>query len=148
MQDGNYLPIQGKGNQGRFGGMPGDLIIIMEEKDHDLFIRENDHIIYKLTISYPEAVLGTELEVPTLYGPEKQPGTTLTIHDKGIPHLNSYGKGNQFVVVNVYVPEKVSGKEKELVKSMSDNEKFYPEKKDTHKSGFLGKVWDKIFEES
>lgn len=152
VESGNYLPIQGKGNAGKNGGVAGNLIVVMEEKEHDIFIREGNHVIYKLTISYPEAVLGKEITVPTLWGEEKlkidagtQPGTTFTIRDKGIPNLNSYGKGNQYVMINIYVPEKLNNKEKDLVKELSESESFYPENKKSHKSGFFEKVWDKIF---
>jgi molecular chaperone DnaJ len=152
VEAGNYLTIQGKGNSGKNGGIPGNLIVVMEEKEHDIFAREGNHIIYKLTISYPEAVLGTQITVPTLWGDEKldiesgtQPGTTFTLRDKGIPNLNSYGKGNQYVMINIFVPEKLSNKEKDLIKELSEIESFYPENKKSHKSGFFEKVWDKIF---
>lgn len=152
VEEGNYLPLQGKGNAGKNGGIHGNLIIVMEEKEHDLFIREGNHVIYKLTISYPEAVMGTELEIPTLWGNEKlkidagtQPGTTLTLKDKGIPNLNSYGKGNQYVMVNIYVPNKLNSEEKDLINKLSEHDSFYPENKNSHKSGFFEKVWDKIF---
>ncbi len=152
VEAGNYLPLQGKGNAGKNGGLAGNLIIIMEEKEHELFIREGNHVIYKLTISYPEAVLGTELNVPTLWGDESlkiesgtQPGTTLVLKDKGIPNLNSYGKGNQYVMVNIYVPQKLNSKEKELIKNLEEIDSVYPENKNSHKSGFFEKVWDKIF---
>lgn len=152
VEAGNYLPLQGKGNAGKNGGLAGNLIVIMEEKEHEHFAREGNHIIYKLTISYPEAALGTEISVPTLWGDESlkieagtQPGTTLVLKDKGIPNLNSYGKGNQYVMVNVFVPQKLNSKEKELVKTLSDVETFYPGNKKSHKSGFFEKVWDTIF---
>lgn len=152
VEEGNYLPLQGKGNAGKNGGIAGNLIVVMEEKEHDMFIREGNHIIYKLTISFPDAVLGNTLEVPTLWGEEMltiepgiQPGTTLTLRDKGIPNLNSYGKGNQYVMINIFVPNKLANKEKEIIKELSEIEAFYPENKKSSKSGFFEKVWDKIF---
>lgn len=152
VEEGNYLPLQGKGNAGKNGGQAGNLIVVMEEKENEIFHREGNHIIYKLTISFPDAVLGKEIDVPTLWGNEKltiesgiQPGTTITLKDKGIPNLNSYGKGNQYVMVNVYVPNKLNSNEQELVKKLGELENFYPENKKTSKSGFFEKVWDKIF---
>jgi molecular chaperone DnaJ len=150
VEEGNYLPLQGKGNAGVKGGPAGDLIVIMEEKEHEHFTREDDDIIYHLEISYPEAALGTDVEVPTLYGTEKvtveagtQPGSTIKLHEKGIPHLNSYGKGDQILVVNIHVPTKLGSEEKELIEKLAEFEKVHPNsKKKSHKSSFFDKVKD------
>ena len=106
-----------------------------------------------MTVSFSEAALGTEIEVPTLFGPEKikieagtQPGTTITMKDKGIPHLNSYGKGAQIIFVNIYVPTSLSSKEKSLIKELAQGENLKPKKKSTHKQkDFFEKVKDTFF---
>ncbi|MGB9852170.1 MAG: molecular chaperone DnaJ [Candidatus Kapaibacteriota bacterium] len=149
VEDGNYIPLQGKGNAGRQGGEPGDLIIVIEEKKHELFERHRDDIYYNLTISFPEAVLGAKIEVPTLYGketikiePGTQPGTKIKLSGKGIPHLNQYGKGDQIVVVNIFVPNNVSSKEKALLKELLQSENLKPKDKDSTSKDFFSKVRD------
>ncbi len=136
VEEGNYLPVKGKGQAGKQGGPAGDLIIIITEKEHPHFTRRGDDILYELKLSYPEAAMGTDATVPTLFGEEKvkihagtQPGTTIKLKDKGIPHLNSYGKGTQVVYVNVYVPEKLNSNEKEMLKQLDDSPNIAPQKK-------------------
>ncbi len=149
VSEGNYIPIQGKGNAGRRGGEAGNVIVVIQEIQHQHFSREGDDIIYDLMISYPDAALGGEVMVPTLGGtaaltiqPGTQPGTVLKMGGKGIPHLNSYGKGDQLIHVNVYVPSKLSSHEKDLLKELSKSENIAPKKaKKSSKDGsFFGKV--------
>ena len=123
--DGSYMTIRGEGNAGKNGGHPGDIIVILQEQKHEYFTRDGDNIIYELFISYPEAVLGTEVEVPTLNGkaklkiePGTQPGKFLKMREKGIQHLNSHGAGDQLVKINIHVPKNVNSKEKELLKEL------------------------------
>jgi molecular chaperone DnaJ len=153
VENGNYLPLRSKGNAGRQGGDAGDLIVIISEKEHQHFVRQNDDVLYQLMISFPSAVLGDEYEVPTLYGTEKikiaagtQPGTVIRLREKGIPHLNSNSKGNQLVYINVFVPASVSGKEKTTVKELAQSENFRPKKKGSGKEkDFFDKVKDVFF---
>ncbi|MEK6649384.1 MAG: molecular chaperone DnaJ, partial [Bacteroidota bacterium] len=98
---GNYIPLQGQGNAGRRGGPPGDLIVVIEEEEHPHFTRNGDDIIYDLVISFPQAALGGEVEVPTLAGTARltidagtPPGRLLRMRERGIPHLNNYGRGD------------------------------------------------------
>ena len=151
VEEGNYLPVQGKGNAGKNGGAAGDLIVIMEEKEHDLFERDGDDIIYRHTISFPEAALGTEISIPTLYGDEKlkidsgtQPGTIIKLKGKGIQGLNSYSKGEQINIINVYVPTKLSSDEKKNLKSLSSSKNINPDGTGGS-SGFFEKVKDAFF---
>jgi molecular chaperone DnaJ len=123
--DGSYMTIRGEGNAGKNGGPAGDIIVIFKEQTHDFFTRDGDNVIYELFISYPEAVMGTEVEVPTLNGKAKlkiEPGTQagkfLKMREKGIQHLNSHGAGDQLVKINIHVPKNVSAKEKELLKEL------------------------------
>ncbi len=123
--DGSYMTLRGEGNAGKNGGPAGDIIVVFEELHHEFFTRDGDNVVYELFISYPEAVMGTEVEVPTLNGkaklkiePGTQPGKFLKMREKGIQHLNSHGAGDQLVKVNIHVPKNVSAKEKELLKEL------------------------------
>lgn len=130
---GNYIPVRGKGNAGRRGGDAGDVIVVIEEQEHEHFVREEDNVIYDLTISFPDAALGGDVEVPTLDGSATltieagtQPGTLLRMRDKGIPHLNQYGRGDQIVRVNVFVPTKLTSKEKEVLRELAKSAHISP----------------------
>jgi len=127
----SYITIRGEGNAGRRGGPAGDLIVVFEELPHEYFVRNNDDIIYELFISYPEAVLGAEVEVPTLKGkaklkidPGTPPGKLLRMRDKGIRHLNESGYGDQLVKINIDVPKKINSKERELLKQLAEMPNF------------------------
>ena len=153
VEGGNYLPVRGKGNAGKHGGDTGDLIVVITEKEHPYFIRQNNDVVYHLTISFPSAVLGDEIEVPTLFGPEKikinagtQPGTVIRLKEKGIPYLNSHAKGNQLVYVNVYVPTNLNAKEKANVKELAASDNISPKKKhQSRDKDFFEKVKDVFF---
>ncbi|MBN1398178.1 MAG: molecular chaperone DnaJ [Bacteroidetes bacterium] len=151
VMEGNYIPLQGQGNAGRRGGPAGDLIVVIEEEQHPHFKRNGDDIIYELWIGYPTAALGGEVEIPTLTGKAKlaiDPGTPggrlLRMRDRGIPHLNNYGRGDELVRVNVWVPVKLNAKEKELLRNLSGCEHVNPSEEDrlnTDRS-FFDKVKD------
>ncbi len=133
VSEGNYLTLRGEGNAGRRGGPSGDLIVIIEEAPHQHFKRDGDDVVYELELSFPEAVLGSEVEVPTLTGRAKlkiepgiQSGKILRMRDKGLPHLNGYGKGDQLVSINIYTPTKVSNKDKELLKDLARSANINP----------------------
>ncbi len=123
---GNYLPIRGQGNVGLRGGPPGDCIIFTEEKPHDLFERHGNDVIYDLAISFSQAALGDETEVPTLTGqmrlkipPGTQSGKIFRIRGKGIPDVNGYQTGDELVRVMVWTPTKLSKREEELFQELS-----------------------------
>lgn len=133
VSDGNYLTFPGQGNAGKRGGTAGDLIVVVEEEKHPYFERQGDDVYYDLFVSFPLAVLGGEAEIPTLNGrarltiePGTPPGRIMRMKDRGIPHLNSYGKGDQLVRVHVHVPQKVNSKAKELLRELSKLEQFHP----------------------
>ncbi len=133
VHENSYMTIRGEGNAGKRGGQPGDIIVVFHEIDHEYFIRDNDDIIYDLLISYPEAALGSEVEVPTLNGkaklkidPGTQPGKLLKMRDKGIKHLNHSGSGDQIVRINIQVPKKVTPKERELLHELLDMPNIKP----------------------
>lgn len=126
VSDNSYMTMRGEGNAGKNGGPAGDIIIVFKELPHEFFVREGDDIIYELFLSYPDVVLGTDVEVPTLNGKARlkidsgtQPGKFLRMRDKGVQHLNSHGAGDQLVKISVHVPRKVNSKEKELLKELA-----------------------------
>jgi molecular chaperone DnaJ len=154
VSSGNYIPLRGQGNSGMRGGEPGDLIVLIDEAEHKHFVREGDDIVYDLNISITDAVLGAEVEVPVLGGtaklkiePGTQPGKILRMREKGIRHLNHGGRGDQLNIVNVYIPGKISGKEKELFKELARSENLKPKNDQGGRSGsksrgFFSKVKD------
>ncbi len=153
VESGNYIPVRGKGNAGRRSGNTGDLVVIIEEKEHEFLRRNGDNVVYHLSVSYPDAALGAEIEVPTIWGAEKvkiapgtQPGTVITLKDKGIPHLNSYGKGNQAVYVNVFVPTSLTPKEKAYLTELQRSKNINPADKSVKKGkDFFEKIKDTFF---
>ena len=149
--EGNYIPLQGQGNAGQRGGPPGDLIVLIEEQPHQYFSRSGDDIIYDLNISFPMAALGGGIEIPTLTGkakltidPGTPPGRMLRMRDRGLPHLNSHGRGDQLVRINIWVPAKLSSKEKELLKQLGTTEHIVPseEERHGHSKTFFDKMKD------
>ena len=137
VNDGNYLTLRGEGNAGRRGGPSGDLIVVIEEATHEYFKRDGDDIIFDLELSFPEAALGSDVEVPTLAGRAKlkiepgiQSGKILRMREKGLPHLNGYGKGDQLVAINVYTPTKLSQHEKDLLKDLARSSNLKPPSRD------------------
>lgn len=120
---GSRLRVSGEGEAGSRGGPPGDLYVIIHVRKHAVFSRDGDDIVVEVPISFAQAALGTELEVPTLDGKARikvpegtQPGTFFRLRGKGIPHLRGYGRGDQHVKVNVAIPKKISGKQKDLLR--------------------------------
>jgi molecular chaperone DnaJ len=147
VSDGQYLSLRGRGNAGARGGQPGDLMIFIEEEKHEYFIRDNDDIIYNLRISISDAILGVDAVVPTLNGkaklkvePGTQSGSILRMRDKGIRHLNSGGRGDQLVKIHIFIPKKISSKEKTLLKELGKSENFIPESKND--KGFFKSVFN------
>lgn len=135
--EGNYISLRGEGNAGLRGGQAGDVIVIMDVEPHEVFTRNNDDVVLDLLVSFPEAALGAEIEVPTLNGraklkiePGTQSGRILRMREKGIPHLNSYGRGDQLVRVNIWVPTKLNGADRNLLKDLSDSENINPKEGD------------------
>jgi molecular chaperone DnaJ len=145
VSEGNYIAMQGQGNAGRRGGPSGDIIVEFQELRHVHFVRNGDDIIYNALISFPEAVMGGDIEVPTLTGrsrvkiePGTMPGKILRMKEKGVQHLNSHGKGDQLIRLQVWVPTKLNAREKELLKELSSSEHIVPneEEKNANKSFF------------
>jgi molecular chaperone DnaJ len=134
---GNYLTIKGEGDEGPRGGPQGDVYVLIEEEENKDFERHGDDILYTLPISVTQALLGDEVEIPTLNGkarlhidPGVQSGKILRMRGKGIPHLNGYGKGDQLVRLIVWIPKKLSKKSKDLIQKLAEQNEFYPSKED------------------
>jgi molecular chaperone DnaJ len=149
VSEGNYIPLRGQGNAGRRGGEAGDLLVMIEEQPHQYFQRNGDDVVYDLWVSFPLASMGGEVEIPTLNGKAKltveagtPSGRALRMRDRGIPHLNGHGKGDQLVRINIWVPKHLSSQEKELLKSLRDSEHFMPSEEERRDSsrGFFDKV--------
>ena len=98
------MTVPGKGNAARNGGINGDLYVLLEEEKDPNFVREDNNVVYQLNISFPDAVLGTSVKIPTVTGtsvefnvaPGTQPGSVLRIKGKGLPTYGEYGKGDLF----------------------------------------------------
>jgi molecular chaperone DnaJ len=132
--EGNYIPLRGEGNIGRRGGPAGDIIVVIEEEHHQYFTRRDDDVILEVYISFPEAVLGADIEVPTLNGrsrlkvePGTPSGTILRMREKGIPRLNSFGRGDQLVRVSVWVPKAMNAQERAAMKQLLNFDHISPE---------------------
>ncbi|MCM5529049.1 molecular chaperone DnaJ [Parasegetibacter sp. NRK P23] len=146
VQEGMQLSMSGKGNAGERGGAPGDLIILIEEETHKDLQRDGLNVACELYISFPEAVFGTQVEVPTIDGRAKikipagtQSGKIFRLKGKGFPAVNSYEKGDQLIHVNVWTPQNVSAEEKAAIEKMSASPNFQP-KPDKSEKTFFDKV--------
>ena len=148
VQEGMQLSMSGKGNIGERGGGSGDLIILIEEESNLQLHREGLNVAFDLYISFPDAVFGTQVEVPTIDGrakikipPGTQSGKIFRLKGKGFPSINSHEKGDQLIHVNVWTPQHVSGDERETLEQMQQSENFKP-KPDKNDKTF----WEKIRE--
>lgn len=147
-REGIQLQINGKGNEAPFGGIPGSLLVLIEEEPHETLHRDGNNLHYDLSVSLPDVVLGAEAEVPTATGKVKikidkgtQSGKVLRLKNKGIPSIEGYGIGDLFVHVNAYIPEKLTREQEEFFERMRGNERFAPSEESKSKS-FFDKVRD------
>jgi molecular chaperone DnaJ len=145
VMEGNYLTLAEAGNAGLRGGPSGDLRIEIEEKPHEHFERDGLDIYYDLHLSFPEAALGTEVDVPTLDGqarlevdPGVQAGKILRMRGRGLPDLEGSGQGDQMIRVHVWTPQELTAEEHDLLEELQDHDHFQPEPGDqkTEKSFF------------
>lgn len=143
IQEGMQLNINGRGNAGERGGMAGDLIILIEEEQHNELFRDGLNVAYELHISFSDAVFGIQLEVPTIDGrakikipPGTQSGKIFRLKGKGFPAVNAYDKGDQLVHVNVWTPQHISSEEKALLEKLSHSPNFKPQPEKNEKSFF------------
>lgn len=145
VDNGSRLRLAGEGEAGLRGGPPGDLYVYIHVKQHRVFERERDDIICEVPISFAQAALGGELEVPTLDGSAKlkvpegtQTGTIFRMKGKGIPHLNGYGQGDQHVVVKIVTPTNLNDRQKELLKEFISLDEGRPQ--GSNNKSFFGKM--------
>jgi molecular chaperone DnaJ len=124
--NGSRLRLSGEGDSGIRGGSPGNLYVEMAVREHELFVRDNDDILYELPVNFAQAALGAELEVPTLSGSEKlkvpagsQTGKVFRLKHKGVPHLHGRGQGDQLVRLRVTTPESLSKKQRQLFEELA-----------------------------
>ena len=145
--DGMQLNVRGRGNE-MPGGAAGDLVVLIEELKHEQLERDGNNIIYNLHVSFPQAALGDEVEVPTVSGKVRikiesgtQSGKVLRLRGKGIPDVNGgYRTGDQLVYVNVFTPKKLNSEEKDMMKKLLNAENFTPDP--TKEKGFFDKMKD------
>jgi len=133
VHEGMQLSMSGGGNAGERGGPPGDLLIVIEEEKHPHLKRNEMDVIYHLHLSFPEAVLGTNVEVPTIDGKAKikipagtQSGKIFRLKGKGFPGFQSYDKGDELVEVNIWSPQHLSHEEKEMLEKLKNSPNFQP----------------------
>ncbi|MHA7131650.1 molecular chaperone DnaJ [Algoriphagus namhaensis] len=131
--DGMQLSMSGKGNETP-GGIPGDLLIVIEELEEKIFQREGNNVIYDLYVSFIDAALGASVEVPTIDGKVKikidsgtQSGKMLRLKGKGIKDINGYSRGDQLIMVNVWTPTQLTREEKEALENLRNSSNFQPD---------------------
>ena len=134
---GMQLTMQGKGNAAPHGGIAGDLLVLIEEEQHKDFIRQDSDLIYNLLLDMPTAILGGQIQIPTLSGearititPGTQPGKVLRMRGKGLPRIDQYGRtygtGDLLINVGVYIPERLSKDERKLIEKLQDSPNIAP----------------------
>jgi molecular chaperone DnaJ len=143
VSEGMQLSVGGRGNAGERGGSNGDLIILIEEEPHRELHRDGVNVAHELHISFPDAVFGTQVEVPTIDGrakikipPGTQSGKIFRLKGKGFPAVNSYEKGDQLIYVNVWTPQNLSAEEKNILEKMAGSPNFKPQPEKSDKSFF------------
>lgn len=131
--EGMQLSVSGRGNMGARGGVPGDLIIVIEEIEHEHLKRDGVNLFYDHYISFMDASLGTQIEIPTIDGKAKikiDPGThsgkVLRLKGKGLPDINSYSRGDILVNINVWTPQHLTKEEKKILEDLRNAENFKP----------------------
>jgi molecular chaperone DnaJ len=146
VQEGMQLSVNGKGNAGERGGSNGDLLVLIEEEAHAQLHRDGLNVAFDLHISIPDAVFGTQIEVPTIDGRAKikipagtQSGKIFRLKGKGFPSVNSYEKGDQLIQINVWTPQHISSDEKAMLEKMQHSQNFVP-KPDKNDKSFFDKV--------
>ncbi|MBS1667344.1 MAG: molecular chaperone DnaJ [Bacteroidetes bacterium] len=146
VQEGMQLSVGGRGNAGERGGPNGDLIVLIEEEQHEELHRDGLNVAFELYISFTDAAFGTQLEVPTIDGKAKikipagtQSGKIFRLKGKGFPGVNSYEKGDQLIHVNVWTPQHLTAEEKTMLEKLNASPNFQP-KPDKNERGFFDRV--------
>jgi molecular chaperone DnaJ len=128
VDNGTQIRLAGEGGPGALGGPTGSLYLVLDVRPHQFFKRRENDVILNLDINVAQAVLGAEIDVPTLDGEEKlkipsgtQPGKVFTMRGKGIPYLRRKDRGNQLVIVNVAIPSKLTKEQRELFEKLAES---------------------------
>ncbi|MGX1983138.1 molecular chaperone DnaJ [Thermolongibacillus altinsuensis] len=142
VDDGQQLRLAGQGEPGINGGPPGDLYIVFHVEPHEFFERDGDDIYCEMPITFTQAALGGEIEVPTLYGKVKlkipagtQTGTKFRLKGKGVPNVRGYGQGDQHIRVRVVTPTKLTERQKQLLREFEQISQGHQ-----HEDSFFSKV--------
>lgn len=148
VEEGMQLSVTGRGNAGPFNGVPGDLIVVIEEVPHEHLRRDGENLHYEAFVNFVDAVLGESIEVPTVNGkakikiePGTQSGKMLRLKGKGLPNIQGYGTGDLLVHINIWTPTKISKEEREILEKLRNSENFVP-KMDGSEKGFFQRVKD------
>jgi len=148
VEEGMQLSLRGKGNAGSQGGPAGDLLVLIQEKPHDVLTRDGNQIIYELYLNFADTALGTSIEVPTLGKPVKikipegtQSGKIFRLKGKGLPSVQGYQTGDQLIHVNVWTPKSLTKEERELLEKLRGMDNFNPTPGKSEK-GFFEKMKD------
>jgi molecular chaperone DnaJ len=141
--EGMQMTVAGKGNAARRGGINGDLLVLIEEEQHPDLIRDGNDLLYNLYVSICQAALGGQVEIPTINGKVKikidsgtQPGKILRLRGKGLPGVDTYGRGDLLVSINVWIPKSLSREEKKLLEKLNESPNFKPDPTKTDSSYF------------
>jgi molecular chaperone DnaJ len=152
VQEGHFLVVRGAGNAGRRGDPAGDLRVEIEETPHEHLVRDGADVRYELYLSFPDAALGTEVEVPTLKGWARlqidagvQSGRVLRMRERGVPDLSSGRRGDQLVTVHVWTPRQLDPEQRSLLEQLRDEPSFQPQPDSPReKKSFFRRVKDAL----
>jgi len=140
------LSVSGKGNAAARGGVNGDLIVLVEEIEHPYLKRDGKNLLYDHYISFPDVALGCSVEIPTIEGKVKikidagtQAGKVLRLKGKGLPDVNSYGRGDLLININVWTPKNLNKEEKSILEKLANSPNFKPEP-DSKDKGFFERM--------
>ncbi|MEO2167377.1 MAG: molecular chaperone DnaJ [bacterium] len=137
VDNGTRLKLRGEGEPGP-GGAAGDLFVIVQVLEHDLFRREGNDVLCEVTVTFPQATLGTELEIPTIEGSVTmkikegtQSGSVFRLRGRGVPDLHGYGRGDQMVRIAVETPRRLNERQRELLAELAEScgEEVHPQQK-------------------
>ncbi|MCH2045447.1 MAG: molecular chaperone DnaJ [Saprospiraceae bacterium] len=150
VSEGMQLSMTSAGNAGMNGGPKGDLLINIEEKEHQVFTRDGNNVLFELDVNFADAVLGTSVEVPTLSGnvkitlPAGTPaGKVFRLRNKGLPSIQGYATGDQLIHVNIWVPKNISTEERKSLERMQRSKNFKPsEKEKQERKGIFDRMKD------
>lgn len=146
--EGMQLSMSGKGNAPVRGGVPGDLLIVIDEEEDEFLKRDGNNVVYDLHLNFADAALGTTLEIPTIDGRARinieagtQGGKILRLKGKGIKDINGYTRGDQLVHVNVWTPQQLTSEERTMLEKLRDSQNFSP-KPGKNDKGFFERMRD------